>query len=261
MLPHKRVIIMSPKSMIKSAKNLQGKLQESLDIPVIIISPKSKTYQGRWLDFFINWGYSKSTKFMHLDGGNFTIPIADCVNKLDTFNTLVEKGVSAVEHTTSETIAEVWHKEGRTVIGRGTLTGHGGAGIDVILPDMLFKPGYKLYTLYKKKRHEYRVHVWNYGMDVIDVTQKKRKSSAEINTMIRNHSNGWVYCRNDTTIPDDLVPLAKAAAKALELKHCAVDIIWNEKENKCYVLEVNTAPGLVGTTLDKYAEAFLKDIV
>jgi D-alanine-D-alanine ligase-like ATP-grasp enzyme len=36
----------------------------------------------------------------------------------------------------------------------------------------------------------------------------------------------------------------------------AVDVIWNEKEDKYYVLEVNTACGLEGTTLDKYVEQF-----
>ena len=47
---------------------------------------------------------------------------------------------------------------------------------------------------------------------------------------------------------------------AIDLQFGAVDIIWNEKENKCYVLEINTAPGLVGTTLTKYTEAFTKEI-
>ena len=47
---------------------------------------------------------------------------------------------------------------------------------------------------------------------------------------------------------------------AVGLKIGAVDIIWNELENKCYVLEINTAPGLEGTTLVKYTEAILKEI-
>ena len=40
----------------------------------------------------------------------------------------------------------------------------------------------------------------------------------------------------------------------------AVDLIWNEHENKCYVLEVNSAPGIEGTTLQQYVTAFAKDI-
>ena len=52
--------------------------------------------------------------------------------------------------------------------------------------------------------------------------------------------------------------IAVNAVKALGLDFGAVDIIYNEKENQYYVLEVNTAPGLEGTTLIKYAERFSK---
>ena len=47
---------------------------------------------------------------------------------------------------------------------------------------------------------------------------------------------------------------------AVGLKFGAVDLIWNELENKSYVLEINTAPGLTGATLEKYAQAIVKDI-
>ena len=49
-----------------------------------------------------------------------------------------------------------------------------------------------------------------------------------------------------------------AAIKALGLDFGAVDIIYNEAEDQHYVLEVNTAPGLEGTTLQKYTEAILE---
>jgi D-alanine-D-alanine ligase-like ATP-grasp enzyme len=40
----------------------------------------------------------------------------------------------------------------------------------------------------------------------------------------------------------------------------AVDIIYNAKRNECYVLEVNTAPGLEGTTVEKYATKFASEL-
>ncbi|MNY63636.1 hypothetical protein D3C86_2006230 [compost metagenome] len=46
------------------------------------------------------------------------------------------------------------------------------------------------------------------------------------------------------------------AVNAIGLTFGAVDVIWNEYRHQAYVLEVNTAPGLTGTTLEKYAEAF-----
>jgi D-alanine-D-alanine ligase-like ATP-grasp enzyme len=36
-----------------------------------------------------------------------------------------------------------------------------------------------------------------------------------------------------------------------------VDLVYNEKRNQCYVLEVNSRPGLSGTTLDNYCEALI----
>jgi hypothetical protein len=42
----------------------------------------------------------------------------------------------------------------------------------------------------------------------------------------------------------------------LELDFGAVDLIWNENQNVVYVLEVNTAPGMEGTTLENYCDAF-----
>jgi D-alanine-D-alanine ligase-like ATP-grasp enzyme len=36
----------------------------------------------------------------------------------------------------------------------------------------------------------------------------------------------------------------------------AIDIIYNESRDQAYVLEVNTAPGLTGQTIQSYADAF-----
>ena len=48
------------------------------------------------------------------------------------------------------------------------------------------------------------------------------------------------------------------AIKVLGLDFGAVDIIYNKQEDKWYVLEVNTAPGIYGTTLDKYVNAIMR---
>ena len=77
----------------------------------------------------------------------------------------------------------------------------------------------------------------------------------EFDGYVRNLANGWVFCRDNVVEPDGLRDAAVSACAALGLDFGAVDIIWNERENKCYVLEVNTAPGLQGTTLENYANA------
>lgn len=70
--------------------------------------------------------------------------------------------------------------------------------------------------------------------------------------LIRNHANGFVFCRDNIIEPSDLRDVAIQAVTALGLDFGAVDVIWNEHYNKCYALEVNTAPGLEGTTLERY---------
>ena len=49
---------------------------------------------------------------------------------------------------------------------------------------------------------------------------------------------------------------ALKAIQALGLDFGAVDVGYNTRENKAYVYEVNSAPGLQGTTLTAYTNAF-----
>jgi len=253
----KRFVIITPKSMSKSARALKEELSTYISAPIILVSPNSKTYQGRWTDYVINWGYSNQPEYLYSSTLNWFFDIANAVDKLETFKLLKEYDVQSVEWTEDMKTALAWQEQGDTVIGRKTLTGYGGAGILIFNKETPLTHC-KLYTKYKKKKNEYRVHVFK--GEVIDITQKKKKTDAtNLNTKIRNYHNGWVYCRSDIFIPLGIGELAINAMKALCLGHGAVDIIWNEKEDKCYVLEINTAPGLVGTTLDKYAQAFSKD--
>jgi hypothetical protein len=254
---YNRFVIITPKSMSESARSLKEELQKYINAQIILVSPKSTTYQARWADYVVNWGYSKRTNYVYLNAANGYWDISNAVNKLTTFKILRNMEVQTVEWTDDPIVAAAWWEEGNVVIGRETLTGFGGTGI-VIFEETKPHENCQLYTKYKKKKNEYRVHVFK--DEVIDITQKKKKVGAPtLNTKVRNHHNGWVYCRSDIHVPNDLSDLALKAVKALGLTHGAVDIIWNEKENKCYVLEVNTAPGLVGTTLIKYAQVFSKD--
>ena len=50
--------------------------------------------------------------------------------------------------------------------------------------------------------------------------------------------------------------MAIQACACINLNYGAVDIIYNKKQNKCYVLEINTAPGLINQTANLYANNF-----
>lgn len=129
------------------------------------------------------------------------------------------------------------------------------------IPDDLKMDGLKIQMIseYIKKTAEYRVHVL--GGSIIDVVQKKVNTDFpkdEVNYKIRNHNNGWVFCRKDIEVPKQVLNVSKTVLEGSGLFFGAVDVIWNEFRNAAYVLEINTAPGLEGSTIKIYAEAFKK---
>lgn len=174
-------------------------------------------------------------------------------NKLTNFKLFEEKGVSCVPFSESKLAAQNWLMDGKVVLAR-TVSGQGGSGISIVEPGQLL-PDRPLYTQYIKKKKEFRVHVVD--GQVIDVQEKRKKKGAEADGRIRNHDNGWVFCHENIVEPADLRATGVAAVTAIDLQIGAVDIIWNEKQNKCFVLEVNSAPGLCPTTAEKYANALL----
>ena len=256
---YKRIVIIPYKLASKGAKALRNALRIAQKKPVLYVSPTSTTYQPRWTDYVINWGNSKDWDWINLTE---KWPWQDVTNKRNFFekvtahNKLFTKCfVNIPEWTTDPAVAETW---GDQVVCRKVLTGHSGVGIvlGVVVPA-------PLYVRYKKKRHEYRVHFAkesNGTYTIIDTTQKKKRKGFEnVNTKIRNHQNGWIYAREDIYLPQDLKTQALNAAFCSGLPFGAVDLIWNEKEDKSYVLEINSAPGIEGTTLQQYVNFFVKD--
>ena len=181
-----------------------------------------------------------------------------------TFQKLKDiEGVRIPEFTTDRNIAYDWlRKDGVAVVVRTKLNGHSGDGIVLVSDKDSEIPAAPLYVKYIKKEKEFRVHV-AFG-EVIDVQEKrKRKDLPEdfaTNYQVRNHQTGWVYCREDIQEPTGLRDMAIRAVLELGLDFGAVDLIYNVKRNEVYVLECNTAPGLEGSTVDRYAEAFVKEI-
>lgn len=210
----------------------------------------------------VNWGNGRQPPSypVNVTTVNSFEAVAQAANKLTTFERFKDaKNVRIPQYTTSRDTAYEWLRKGDVgIVARTKLSGHSGDGIILVTDKGGELPAAPLYVQYVKKQKEFRVHV-AFG-EVIDVQEKRQRSdySGETNFQVRNHSTGWVYCRENIAEPDELRELALAATAALQLEFCAVDIIWNEKRNECYCLEVNTAPGLEGTTVEKYAESFVK---
>jgi glutathione synthase/RimK-type ligase-like ATP-grasp enzyme len=176
-------------------------------------------------------------------------------NKINTFRAWSDADVSCPLWTTDSSVARSWIEDGKTVFARTQLQGHSGSGI-VILNDSSEFVSAPLYTQYIKKKKEFRVHVFN--NEVIDVQEKRRSMGSDAGFLIRNHANGFVFCRDNISEPTDLRAVAIHAVRALGLDFGAVDIVYNEHYNQCYALEVNTAPGLEGTTLETYTNKIVE---
>jgi glutathione synthase/RimK-type ligase-like ATP-grasp enzyme len=203
-------------------------------------------------DTIINWGDSQCPS--HPSVMNNPSAIRTVANKLLAFQAFAQADVSIPRFVASA--ADVnWN--GATVV-RHKLTGHSGEGIEIVEPGGTL-PSAPLYVEYVKKEDEYRIHVGRRsGASIIISTQRKarNKSVENPNWQVRNHANGFVFVRQDVNAPQSVRDAAVAALEASGLDFGAVDVIYNKQQGKAYVLEINTAPGLEGTTIADYANFF-----
>jgi glutathione synthase/RimK-type ligase-like ATP-grasp enzyme len=234
LLPYKKGSL-SGISLAKALKSKRIKLENSL-------------YKKKPTHLVINWGNSKAPNFVDFNKAN---AVALAANKLKTFEKLKEANLSHPEWTTDKNVAKNWLDKDE-VLCRHKLTAHSGQGIE----EFNGSQDAPLYVKYVKKMYEYRVHVFK--NTIIDIQQKKKRAGGDANAKVRNLANGWVYTRNDIIpVKEAGLKLALDSIKALNLDFGAIDMVYNQKKDTYYILEVNTAPGLVGTTLTKYTEAFL----
>jgi glutathione synthase/RimK-type ligase-like ATP-grasp enzyme len=215
------------------------------------------TYRARARDILINWGNSRSLPKMVQLGITLNLPaaVAKASNKLSTFAHLArEDYLYSPQWTTGKARAAEWLEEGSKVYCRTLLTSHSGNGIVIVNPgeELVNAP---LYTKDCKHKDEYRVHVFK-GR-VIDMQQKKKRlNGTSGGTGIRNHYNGWIFAREGIDVPPVVLEASVLAVNKLGLDFGAVDIGYHALSDSPFLLEVNTAPGLTGTTLVKYTEAF-----
>jgi len=205
----------------------------------------------------VNWGSCDEPVDLSYAGLVLNHPrnVRDSVNKRKAFEILYELGVRSVPFTTDRSTAqEKWVGEGCTVVARTHLRASGGKGIIIVSEGEL--PKAPLYTRYIPKKDEYRVHV--VGGKVVDVQRKMRKKDVpdnEVNWKVRNVAGGFVFGREGVDPSWDILDQSIRAVEALGLQFGAVDVLWNEAGGRAYVLEVNTAPGLEGSSIDVYVSA------
>ena len=250
-----RVVVQPYKGGSKSAKALA----EHLGVKRLKVH--GSRFVGKIEDVIINWG-SQKTVAGRARVLNKPYNVALASNKLRAFNCFTANGVSCPEWDTDTRFVT----NGKTYVARTKLSGHSGEGIEVFTasPDNLY-PEAPLYTEYIEKVAEYRAIV--VGNEVVDFKQKKKRSSPRdddgniieeerINhdEHVWNLDGGYVFARDNVSKPDGIDSLACSAVSALGLDFGAVDIIMDRSGN-LFVLEVNTAFGLEGTTVELVGEA------
>lgn len=204
-----------------------------------------------YVSTIINWGNS-NPGFTAYRIINKPEAVKVAANKLSTLQALKKAGIPVPDFTTEYLVAKSWQERGYRVVLRHKVSSHSGNGIEIAYPesDLKYAP---LYTKYTKKDKEFRVHVVD--GKVIDFCEKRKRISDEpVDPLIRSHQNGWVFCRVDVYLTDRMRQVCIQAVKALGLDFGAVDFIT--RDDKMWVLEVNTAPGICKTSLKAYADAF-----
>lgn len=261
-------MILVQKQKYSKGKRLNGLLDTSgtaiavalgLRVYTPFIKPKNRTLK------IINWGLSNipwlrpSNKVL-----NNPSAVLATSNKLLSFKLFKDNNIPTVPWTTSISEASSWlDNPDEKVVCRTLLSASSGRGIVIAKTKEELVPA-KLYTLYIRKKWEFRVHVFN-GV-VIATQQKRRLTSEQLESRsivdrckyIRNLSNGYIFSSHLDDIEDlnsILEYYATNSIMVLGLDFGAVDLLLTS-DLRVMVLEVNSAPGLSGSTLSKYVEAF-----
>ena len=235
------------------------------------VGSERRTRQDR---FVINWGVSlapQAFRQQELTWSNGPDAVVNCGNKRFTFVCLGIDGVPTLEWEVPAAdpahmeLVRQWLAEDGKIVVRHTVTGHSGAGIQIVRTGEEI-PAAPLYTRYYKKQAEYRVHMF-YGQPIL-IQQKRKQNGGVEDNLVRTRGNGWIFTVNDLSCDtrgyrEELVQLAAAGASAVGAMHCAVDVLvkhdsgTNAGQQGMAICEINSAPALEATsTLGAYVQAF-----
>lgn len=243
-----------------SARSLSGELGAKRVRP-------AGTYRYQHGHLVINWGNSNMPNWGTLAAYaamlNKPQNVVNASEKTKTFRLLDASMKNKLpEWTTSRATAEGWLAHPKygshlnAVVCRTLTRANSGRGIVLARngSELVAAP---LYTRYKPKKQEYRVHV-NARFGIVDIQEKRKRTGAEpdeAKKYIRSHDHDWVFCREGVNAPEAVKEAAEQALNALGLDFGAVDIGYHPDFGVA-VYEVNTAPGIEGQTLNCYVDVF-----
>lgn len=241
-----------------------GLLCAKLGIKVVRIDGTSKVLSSKAHKTLLFWGSPPEPVKTQLFRNCYTAinkpeNIVYATNKRRFFEAVQGCGYE-LESTSDAAVAFGWlADEGCKVIARDTVTGMGGEGITVLRSEKDWdnKKKWVFFTKYVPKKAEYRVHV--FAGKVIAVSRKvmpKGEKPADDVWEVRSHDNGFIFQREDVKdVPSCVIDAALVTTRMCGLTFGGVDVLYNEKRKKAYVCEINSAPGIEGSTVDAYAAA------
>ena len=186
------------------------------------------------------------------------VKYGDQKGKIEQYCWFSTQHLPALEYTESITKAKEWAQT-QAVVCRKLTHASEGKGIVIAETPEAVVPA-PVYTLYRKKKKEFRVHIFK--DQVVHVLEKRRKASYEgtADTKVRNTANGYVFCSENVVEPEGIRELALKASKVTQSDFKGVDIGWNEKKQELFVIEVNSAPGIEGSNVNRYVQTILQTI-
>lgn len=208
-------------------------------------------------DILINYGNTDPRQFQRCTYN--AVDLRHATNKLNFFRTMSDRGLADI-------IPRFWTDraaipdDAYPIVCRTVLAGHSGDGIVIAArrEELVAAP---LYVSYVKKTQEFRVHIGRRrGVTSIIAVQRKARrldmADEEINWQVRNHQNGFIFAREGFETPPQVIEAATNCFNALDIDFCGMDVVFNERQQRAYCLEANTACGLEGTTVQDYANFF-----
>lgn len=262
-----RTFIRPPRRPSQSAREVAFLLGARL------LRRNNSRYRYRSGDRIINWGNP-----LPMEGvpwiAQFNHPeaVRIAIDKVATWERLAQAEVPTVTWTRDHSEALRWmREEDQRVLHRTMLHASQGRGIDVYSNSgtdwtrpmyELDEGGVYVQAFGRNPQHvtEYRVAVCD--GEVIDFAQKKRRKDYEgrINPYVRSHRNGWVFCREGVECPQSAYEAAIDSTQAVGLDFGSVDLGVHREGGVC-VYEINTAPGIEGTSHARWADALSRILV
>lgn len=212
---------------------------------------QNSTYQYKEGDLIINWGNS-NCPYPSLNSAE---ALKRSINKLSCFRYLREQGFDAIPDywtNASDIPASAF-----PIFCRTEVEGRDGSGI-VVATSRSELVDAKLYTR-RVSGTEYRVTVFQ--GEVTDIQTKLPRNGVQtLSYDVKTYANGWGFQRKpvEKHVEEIITSLAADAIRTLGLDFAGCDIVYDMLAQRAYLLEVNSAMGLEGGALDRFASAVLR---